>query len=289
MKINNDALYDSIPVVANQEGDLKNSQISDLTKKLMWYAFPQINHNSTIASFDQTMLFMVKVYSFLAGMILSLYLMIVILYFCDDFRQSLIQITQATIFYWINMMFTICLGFIINIFKSTREFPFNIIFYIVFSFCIGLLLGAPIANNLSMHKQGFIIILYLFCMTIGTFTCIIIFTFKKRILDKSNYILLVIFIVMIFLLIIFIFTMKSFIGVLIGGAICHVIYSFLMLFEAQMIMHGKFLLKTNEFIIGALLFYIDMTVFILYLSVVASVALVIGICIALCSACAHIK
>ncbi|CAD8206023.1 unnamed protein product [Paramecium pentaurelia] len=289
MKINNEALNQDIPVVANQEGDFKYSRISDLTKKLMWFSFPQIDHNYSIASFDQAMLFMVKLYSFLAGMILSLYLMIVILYFCDDFRWSLIQITSATIFYWTNMMFTIGLGFIINIFRSTRKFPFNIIFYIVFSFCIGLLLGAPIATNLRAHKQGFIIILYLFCMTIGTFACIIIFTFKKWILDKSNYILVLIFLVMVFLLIIFFFTMKAFLGVLIGGAICHVIYSFLMLFEAQMIMHGKFLLKTNEFIGGALLFYIDITVFIIYLSFTAVITLIVGFCIALGQACAHIN
>ncbi|CAD8205798.1 unnamed protein product [Paramecium pentaurelia] len=219
--------------------------------------------------------------------------------------------TSATIFYWTNMMFTIGLGIIINIFRSARKFPFNIIFYIVFSFCIGLLLGALIATNLRAHKQGFIIILYLFCMTIGTFACIIIFTFKKWILDKSNCILsqqyldilVLIFLVMVFLLQLIFNKVKLIIYQYIVNIYNQLNWNYFCFYNESFFRSVNrrgnlpcnlqfsyvFLLKKNEFIGGALLFYIDITVFIIYLSFTAVITLIVSFIIALCQACAHIN
>ncbi|CAD8111855.1 unnamed protein product [Paramecium sonneborni] len=264
------------PFVVTEKDINEQGIFSQTSKALGWYQyFPEspIVASQQLSHHDQQMLFIVKLYAFLAFLFIIQYLMVIIFYYSFNFRESLIEYQKFghyqeynyTTLYWVFLALTIILGLVAYIIKQTRRYPTNLILYFLYTFGIGCVLGAPYAAQLYYNNHSLMIILYQFCMTICTFGSLIAYKFKDSEFMNASYFLLIAIILDVFIVFIFIIIYIDYVWLIIVSIILHVIYAALLLFEIRLIQRGKFNLRQDEYISGALLIYLEVTIFLFFL------------------------
>ncbi|CAD8093236.1 unnamed protein product [Paramecium primaurelia] len=243
----------------------------------------------------------------LAGMLSTFYLMSFILLVTKSqnyINNENIELHQGL--YFGSLAVTIGIGMVAYFFDGSRRFTLNLVYYLTFTFGTAYILGDPLSEVLYEGYyvgEDWIILLYLFTMTLGTYACLILFSFRRQTALNQNgnsfviyqVIILSISGMMIFLLFIFIMTAPYYIGLLVASFFCHLIYGCLLIIDMKLIISGKvliqlwkFSLKTNQYVSGALYLYLDITVMVLYfiVCIIYAILKVIGqICKVFCRCC----
>ncbi|CAK69825.1 unnamed protein product (macronuclear) [Paramecium tetraurelia] len=270
----------NIPIVVTQQEISQQGIFNQTSKTLGWYQyFPESNGVATqeLSTHDQQMFFIVKLYAFLAGLFIFQYLMVIMFYYCEQFRWSLIIFDYPQPLYWAILGVTIMLGMIAYFIKQSRNPPINLIISMLYSFGVGCVLQAPYADSLWWNESSLLIILYQFCMTLCTFGTLIAYKLQDSQSANGSYLLLMAFLLDLFVILIFILTYVELAWLIVISIIVHVIYACLLLFETQLIQRGKFNLGLNEYISGALFIYIEVTLFFMFVAIL----FVVFMCVAL--------
>ncbi|CAK74579.1 unnamed protein product (macronuclear) [Paramecium tetraurelia] len=276
MSLEQDQASEDFPLVAFQEEYGVFDPFFNTLKKFGWKQASIDQQCQKLASSGEIMLFFIKVYALLAGMLVSFYLMTFILLFT---KSQKLKENETFNFhfalYYGSFAITIALGIAGYVLDKTRQFPLNLIFYFTFTIGAAYSFGYPLSLLLQYgyySGEDWIILLYFFTMTLGCYACLILFLIRRQSSlnsNRNNFIIYQVIIfsiigVMIFLLFIFIMTAPYYVGVLIACFFCHVIYGGLLIIDTKLMISGKFSLKTNQYVSGALYLYLDITVLILY-------------------------
>ncbi|CAD8060823.1 unnamed protein product [Paramecium primaurelia] len=288
----NDTQTTNVPMVVTQQEINEQGIFNETSKALGWYQyFPEspIVASQEYSSHDQQMLFIVKLYIFLAGLFILQYLMVIMFYYSFEFRWSLIFLGYPTPLYWVILSCTILLGLMAYLIKLFRRPPFNLIVYFLYSFGVGCVLAAPYAEQLWWNENSLIIILYQFCMTVCTFGTIIAYKFKDSQFINASYILLIALILDVFIIFIFIMIYTELAWLIVISVLIHLIYVCLLLFETRLIQRGKFNLNLDEYISGALFIYLEVTLFVIFVGILFIIFMVVAFILLIVAFIAHKK
>ncbi|CAD8166651.1 unnamed protein product [Paramecium octaurelia] len=281
----------NVPLVVTQQEISQQGIFNQTSKTLGWYQyFPESNGFATqeLSTHDQQMLFIVKLYAFLASLFIFQYLMVILFYYSNQFRWSLISYDYQP-FYWVILGVTIMLGLMAYFIKQTRNPPINLIVSLLYSFGVGCVLQAPHAERLLWNEISLLIILYQFCMTVCTFGTLIAYKFQDSQFMNGSYILLFALILDVFIILIFILIYVELAWLIVISVIVHLIYACLLLFETKLIQRGKFNLSLNEYVSGALFIYIEVTLFFVFLAILFFIFIFVAIIVLIGTFIAHKK
>ncbi|CAK63990.1 unnamed protein product (macronuclear) [Paramecium tetraurelia] len=256
------------PIVAFQEDNGELDSFFAKMKSVGWNQASFDEEHQKLATYNEIMIFFVKVFVLLALMLTTFYVMAFI------FLVKKVQIIKNGeivqyhfIIYILSCVITILMGRWAYFSESSRKFPLNIFCYLFFTSGAAYVFGQPLSLILQggyYSGQDWIILLYLSTMTLGTYLCIIIFTFCRQTPQKPYIIIFSVVGVMIFLLFIFLLTAPYYLGLLVASFACHVLYGCLLVIDIKLITQGKFSLRTNQYVSGALYLYLDITFMIFY-------------------------
>ncbi|CAD8198407.1 unnamed protein product [Paramecium octaurelia] len=260
--------YDDSPMVAFFEDYGGPDTFFGTLRGIGWRQAAYKQKGEKYASFEEIMRFFIKIYALLIGMVSIFYLMTFLFLFTNwQTLEDYEPVYFNTNLYLGTLVVTILIGVAGYVFHKGRQFPINLILYLVLTAGVGYIFGYPLSMLLQdgyYSGQDWIILLYMYSMSLGCYTCLIIILIRKDYELRLNLMVWSIIGVMIFLLFVFILTAPYYIGLLITTFIFHIIHGFLVVIDTKLIISGKFSLKTNQYLSGAIYLYLDITVMLIY-------------------------